>query len=203
MNDLFLALGDSLTTGYGVGMNRSFAALFYGSLLPGFPGLKYENLGVNGLTSAGLVNMLGQPRVNALIARAKIITVTIGSNDLLAVGKGMISGAGADLDLTMGNLNHNLMLIGNGIRSINPAAVVKIATLYNPIPPVPVQQVVMAKGLVNAANQSIIHMANTFRFAVIPVGRAFAGRENILLGLDHLHPNIVGHRVLADLFARN
>lgn len=203
MNNLYLALGDSLTTGYGVGVSRSFATLFYSSLLPSFPGLKYENLGVNGLTSAVLVNLLGQPKVAALIARAKIITITIGSNDLLAVGKGVISGAGADPELALGNLNHNLLLIGEEIRSINPVAVVKIATLYNPIPPVPVQQVVMAEGLVKAANQSIMNTANTFRFTVIPVGWAFAGREKILLGLDHLHPNIVGHKVLADLFARN
>lgn len=200
MNELYLALGDSITTGYGVGANRSFATLYYTSLLRSFPGLKYENCGVNGLTSGELAAMVEQTRVYALIAQSRIISITIGSNDLLATGKGLISGASVNMDLTLGNLNYNLMLIGERIRSANPTALVKIATVYNPIPLVDKSSGALAQALVKTANHSIIRTAREFRCVVIPVAKVFSGREQVLLGPDHLHPNVMGHRVIADLF---
>lgn len=203
MNEIYLALGDSITTGYGVRTNQSFATLFYTSLLPSFPGLKYENLGVNGLTSGDLATMIGQLRVCSLIAQSKIISITIGSNDLLAVGKGLISGAGANIDLTLGSLNHNLMLLGGRIRSVNPSAIVKIATIYNPLPPMDKSSDELARGLVKTANHNIIRTAREFRFVVIPVAKVFSGKEQLLLGPDHLHPNIMGYRVISDLFRGN
>lgn len=203
MNEVYLALGDSITAGYGVGANRAFAIQLYTSLLLSFPGLRYENLGVNGLTSAEIASMVGQKGVCSLIAQSKIISITIGSNDLIAVGKGLISGTGANVDLTLGSLNHNLMLLGGRIRSTNPTALVKIATIYNPMPPMNKASDALAEGLVKAANHSIIRMAREFRFVVAPVAKVFSGREQFLLGPDHLHPNLVGHRVIADLFRGN
>ena len=203
MNQIYLALGDSITTGYGVGSNRSFATLYYTSLLHSFPGLKCENLGINGLTSAELATLVGQTRVYSLIAQARVLTITIGSNDLLSVGKGLISGAGANMDLTLGSLNQNLMFIGERIRSANPSALVKIATIYNPLPPMDKASGALAQGLVKTANRSIIRTAREFRFTAVPVAKFFSGKEQVLLGPDHLHPNVMGHRVIADLFGVN
>ncbi|MEA4902277.1 SGNH/GDSL hydrolase family protein [Desulfitobacterium sp.] len=203
MNTIYLALGDSITTGYGVGTNQSFAALFYKNLLAFDPGLQYVNLGVNGLTSMELASMVRQERLCSLIAQAKIISLTIGSNDLLAVGKGFISGAGANIDLALGNFNQNFMFIGNQIRAINPSVLVKAATIYNPLPPMNKEVDAYAMGLVKAANHQIKRVAREFRFVVVPVAKAFSGQEQLLLGPDHLHPNVMGHRVMADLFSVN
>lgn len=203
MNELYLALGDSLTTGYGVGANQSFAALFYRSLLSSSPGLKYENLGVNGLTSGGLITLMSQKGVCSLIAQSKVISVTIGSNDLLATGKELLSGAGANIDLTLGNLNHNLMLIGGHIRAINPFVLVMISTLYSPLPPMNKQSRALTQELLKTANHSIIRVARENRFRVIPVAKAFNGQEQLLLGPDHLHPNVMGHRAMADLYIKS
>jgi lysophospholipase L1-like esterase len=170
--------------------------------MPKFSGLKYENLGVNGLTSDALATMVGQKRIYSLIQQSKIISITIASNDLLAVGRRIISGSGANFDLTMGNLSRSLILIGESIRTANPSAIVKIATIYNPLPPMDKQLEILAQGLVKTTNRSIINVARQFRFDVIPVDKAFGGREQILLGTDHLHPNIQGHKVIADLFCR-
>ena len=203
MSMMYLALGDSLTTGYGVGINHSFATIYYTSLLSNIPGLRYVNLGVNGLTSGALANMV-QLRSYPLIAQSKVISITISSNDLLAVGKGLISGTEANIDLTLGNLNDNLLQIGNNIRTANPSALIKIATIYTPLPLIMNKQsVALTQSLVNRANHSIIRMAREFRFAVVPVAKAFCGREQLLLGSDHLHPNLMGHRVIADLFSNN
>ncbi|AHF07864.1 GDSL family lipase [Desulfitobacterium metallireducens DSM 15288] len=200
---MYLALGDSITTGYGVGSNQSFANLYYKNLLSFDPSLRYINLGVNGLTSEELAAMVGQKRFHTLIAQAKFISLTIGSNDLLAVGKGLISGSGSNIDLILGNFNHNLRLIGGQIRAINPSVLVKVATIYNPLPPMDKETDAFAKGLVKAANHSILNQAREFHFVVVPVAKALREREQLLLGPDHLHPNVGGHRLMADLFTRN
>jgi lysophospholipase L1-like esterase len=141
--------------------------------------------------------------VHSLIAQAQIISITIGSNDLLAVGKGLISNAGANMDLTLGSLNQNLMFIGERIRSANPSALVKIATIYNPLPPMDKASSALAQGLVKTANHSILRTAREFRFFAVPVAKFFSGKEQALLGQDHLHPNVMGHRVIAELFLGN
>ncbi|WP_434511367.1 SGNH/GDSL hydrolase family protein [Desulfitobacterium sp. AusDCA] len=202
MSNIYLALGDSLTTGYGVEPSQSFAFLFYRNLAVYDPGLKYVNLGVNGLTSHELAALVSQERTFLLIKQAKIISITIGSNDLLAVGKSLITGAGANIDLTLGDLNHNLLVIGSFIRRANPSALVKIATIYNPLPPMNKQSTVLAEGLVKTSNRSIRKMAREYRFIVVPVAKAVSGQEQILLGPDHIHPNSLGHKLIADLLVK-
>lgn len=200
--NVYLALGDSITTGYGVGVNHSFASLYYSKLQVNFPGIKYVNLGVNGLTSEELATLVRQGRIHSLINQAGVITITMGSNDLLDIGKGLLSGAGANVDLSLANLKHSLMFIGHSIRSVNPTAVVKIATIYNPLPPMNRQFEALARGLVKKANRAIVHIAREYGFVVIPVDKAFSGRESSLLATDHLHPNRLGHNILAELFSR-
>lgn len=202
MNNIYLALGDSLTTGYGVEPSQSFASLFYRNLVAFDPTLKYVNLGVNGLTSHELKALVSQERTLTLIKQAKIISITIGSNDLLEVGKALIQGTGSNIDLTLSDLNHNLLLIGSFIRRANPSALVKISTIYNPLPPMNKQSTALAEGLVKTANHSIRRMAREYRFIVVPVAKAFSGQEQILLGPDHIHPNYLGHKLIADLLVK-
>jgi lysophospholipase L1-like esterase len=202
MNTIYLALGDSITTGYGVGSNQSFATVFYKNLQAYNPGLQYVNFGVNGLTSGELVSIVGQRKFNDWIAQAKMISLTIGSNDLLAIGRDLISKSGTNIDLALQNFSDNLLLIGEHIRSINSSVIVKVATIYNPLPPVDKGSDAFVNGLVKTANHSIKRTSREFSFIVVPVAKSFSGREQILLGPDHLHPNILGHRVLADLFIR-
>ncbi|WP_019851224.1 MULTISPECIES: GDSL-type esterase/lipase family protein [Desulfitobacterium] len=202
MNGIYLALGDSLTTGYGVGLNCSFATLYYSTLLSGCPNLRYENLGVNGLTSSQLVDVVGQTNVQRLISQAGIITVTIGSNDLLALGKGLVSGRLVNPELTLRDFHQNLMSLGDRIRSVNCSAVLKIASIYNPLPPLDKQTDALAYTLLKSANHTVTQMARHYRGIVVPVAKAFKGQEMLLLSSDHIHPNIAGHQVMAELFAR-
>lgn len=202
MNTSYLALGDSITTGYGVLPQQAFATLFYSKLRAANPSLKYINLGVNGLTSEKLVAMLEQPRVFTLLPLAKIISLTIGSNDLLQFGRGLISGMEVPADVTLGKFNHHLMLVGERIHSANPSAVVKIVTLYNPLAPMDKRVKDLAQGILKTANHSIRRVAREYRMGVVPVAKVFSGREQFLLGSDHLHPNVSGHQVMAELFAK-
>lgn len=201
MRSLYLALGDSITAGYGVGISQSFASIYYNFLCGTSPGLAYVNLGVNGLTSGALVAMLQRRKNRNFLLEANLISITIGSNDLLTAGRSALSGRGLNLPAMLENLAQNLRLCGSLLRSLTPEAVVKIATIYNPFNPVTQEFFTPSQSLIIPANQAIVSCAGQYNFLVVPVERAFRGKESALLGPDHLHPNIMGQRLIADLFA--
>jgi lysophospholipase L1-like esterase len=201
---LYLAMGDSITAGYGVGLQSSFPSIYSTVLRQQFPDLHYVNLGVNGLTTGRLLSMVGTPRIRSLVSRSRIITITIGSNDLLTEIKALACGCQINVDLALANMANNLMLLGNSIRINNPYAVVKVATIYNPLPNGPLQMYApQAQGVIDKANQIIAYSARANNFVPVPVSQAFRGREAFLLGPDHFHPNLIGHRVIAELFCQN
>lgn len=146
--------------------------------------------------------MISQTHVYRLIPQARIITVTIGSNDLLAIGKGLISGKIVSPELVLSDFFQNLSLLGERIRSVNTFTAFKIASIYNPLPPMDKQANAVAQSLLKSANHGLTQMAREYGGVVVPVAKAFKGKEQLLLGPDHLHPNAAGHQVMAELFAR-
>ncbi len=77
-----LALGDSLTAGYGLARDQSFAAQLEALLRRRHPDARVHNAGVSGDTSAGGLARL--PRVLAsLTQRPDLAIVELGANDLL------------------------------------------------------------------------------------------------------------------------
>ena len=77
-----LAFGDSLTAGYGLPSDQSFAAQLERALRRQWPGARVLNAGVSGDTTAsGLARL---PRVlSGLSARPDLAIVELGANDLL------------------------------------------------------------------------------------------------------------------------
>ena len=204
MSSYYLALGDSLTAGYGVGI-RNFAFLYYSYLRSFNPQLHYVNYGINGLTTGDLAALLwSNSYLKSLVSQAETITLTVGSNDLLQVAKSILQGGKVNSSLILASLERNLDLIGSQIRHLNPRALVKVATLYNPLPAGPYYLYAAAgRGLIAQANEIIINWAKRYGFMVIPIDKAFRGREQLVLGADHLHPNQLGHRIIAEAFAEN
>ncbi len=93
----YVALGDSLATGYGA---RGYVDR-YADLLRTDTGTNVEvrNLGVNGLTSGQLrAGIEGDRRVREAVRRADVVTINIGANDLLRARQRYQSGScgGAD-----------------------------------------------------------------------------------------------------------
>lgn len=78
----YLALGDSITTGYGLenAQTEGFASLLAENL-----GYDLINHAVNGNTTTGLITQLVNPAILADIKNADLITITIGGNDMLAL----------------------------------------------------------------------------------------------------------------------
>lgn len=201
---LYVALGDSITAGYGVG-NHNFAQLYYSTLLSQTPNLRFINFGINGLTTSKLSNLLiSNPSLRNFITQARVITLTIGSNDLIGTGISILRGTQPDIPATLANLAQQLQFIGQQIRSLNPVALVKVSTIYNPLLAGPYYQYsAPAQELMNQANKIIVHWAKRYGFGVVQVDRVFRGKENLVIGPDHFHPNLIGHQIIATEFAKN
>lgn len=78
---IYLALGDSITTGYGLAEGeQSFA-----EIVAQANGYTLINSAVDGNTSAGILAQLTDPAVLMDIAKADVITITCGGNDLMGL----------------------------------------------------------------------------------------------------------------------
>jgi acyl-CoA thioesterase-1 len=74
-----IAVGDSLTAGYGLNLDESYPAQLEKKLLENFYNIEIINSGISGETSAGLLE-----RVDFIISQnPEIVFITIGGNDAL------------------------------------------------------------------------------------------------------------------------
>ncbi|MHB8126639.1 MAG: SGNH/GDSL hydrolase family protein [Desulfitobacteriaceae bacterium] len=109
-----------------------------------------------------------------------------------------------DISTTLSNMERNLDLIGTQIRHLNPRALVKVGTIYNPLPAGSYYQYSgPAQAVIAQVNKIIVHWAKRYGFNVVPIDKAFQGRERLVIGPDHLHPNLQGHQIIATEFAGN
>ncbi len=199
----YLALGDSITTGYGVGLNRSFASLLYRSLHVYYPGLIYRNFGLDGCTTQHLHVRLNHPQLQYCLQNSALITMTIGSNDLIESIPLLINNP-KDGNKVLTNINAHLKNIGKQIRSVNHLCRIKIAAIYNPLP---VSQYAaysnFGESLIDELNNRIIYWAKHNKAEYIPVDQIFRGREASVLTPDGIHPNMYGHSLIARAFSLN
>jgi lysophospholipase L1-like esterase len=202
---LYVALGDSITAGYGVGSLFAFPTVYGDFLRRHNPGLSVHNLGVNGLTTQGLLELLQYNRnARHLVSQASLITITIGSNDLLQFIRGSDQAMNtSQLPMILCKMGQILAKIGGLIRKLNPSAIVKVATLYNPLPASPyVQYIGQVQEVLNTANIMIMTWAKQYGFVVVNLDREIRGRERSLIGPDYAHPNVAGYRAIAKASAR-
>lgn len=203
---LYLALGDSITAGYSVGSAFSFPTVYGNYLRRHNTDLSVHNAGVDGLTTPGLLRLLWcDCNLRHLVARASLITITIGSNDLLQLIRTcQPSTITTQLPVILGKMGNTLAHIGELLRQLNPRAIVKVATLYNPLPAGPYAQYVLPiQGAIDTANALVIAWGKRYGFVVVSIDRELRGKERSLIGQDFAHPNATGYRVIAKAFARS
>ena len=79
---VYLALGDSISTGYGLAEKDPG---FADQIAAAYPSYTYRNYAVNGNTAAGIYEQLLTGELDEDLAEAELITLTCGGNDLMAV----------------------------------------------------------------------------------------------------------------------
>lgn len=78
---VYLALGDSITTGYGLAEGE----MCFAELVAQANGYALINRAVNGNTAAGILAQLADPATLMDVLRADVITITCGGNDMMGL----------------------------------------------------------------------------------------------------------------------
>jgi lysophospholipase L1-like esterase len=208
------ALGDSIP--YGTSLpDRSMA----------FPNLILDgrthviNKSIPGLTSTGLLQQLtSDENAKSSLQSADVITLTIGSNDLLqavdikAIEAAIKAGETVDPELIKAaaaeaakQLGVNLKNIISAIRLHNTAAPILLYNIYNPFPNLESDPVLatlhsLGEQILGPVNSTIFapaaHAQGTF---ILDAYSVFNGKQAALVYPGDIHPQPAGHQGLAML----
>lgn len=144
---IYVALGDSLTKGYGLAdaeKNR-FSAVAARKLNAAGSKCTERNYGVNGLTSGELLDMINGGEIG-MLDYADVITVDIGANDVLHASDNLIytnlagnvlsaddyAAVCADEERSLALCRENTEAIIKALREKNDHAKIIMFTIYNP-----------------------------------------------------------------------
>ncbi|MGN7355935.1 SGNH/GDSL hydrolase family protein [Paenibacillus sp. SAF-054] len=199
----YTAVGDSLTVGFGAMPGNGFVPVYRGMAerrVGEF--VSYENFGVNGLTSAELLaNLKRSPQLRSSLKEARMITISIGGNDLIRAAKSApMQNAAQHFNKALSQCESNFAGIMQTMNQIKQGAkspyIIRAVGLYNPYP-----QVDAATKWVQQFNRYINGYWGS-NYAAADIFFAFYGRERELLSFDHLHPNGKGYKVIAEQLNR-
>jgi len=192
----YMAMGDSLTAGYGaIPATEGFVYLLYRTgVFDTVPNTLFCNAGVPGATSSDVLAYQVPQAIRDF--RPGVITLTVGGNDLVRIMDG------ADPAAVLHDFQNNLVQIFMALRSAPELQNTKIfvGNLYS-IPEIPASETI-----VPIFNQVVAGVAANFGVPVADVYSAFQGKNGLLLverhGADPLqiHPTNAGYRVMAKAF---
>ena len=192
---LLLAVGDSLTRGTGAAPGSGYVDDASRELRARYPGVRVDNLAIEGLESSGLRDVLAHPEPRRLAAAADAIFVSIGGNDLShAVGRARLEPPLEALGRARRTFESNLDAILGGLRSENPAGRILLLLLYNPFGEAELGAAGSATIVDWNAAAEKIALAHGVR--TIPTFDIFEGHPE-RLSRDHFHPNEEGYRLIA------
>jgi lysophospholipase L1-like esterase len=206
MNDMiirspihYVAVGDSLTAGFGVPNGLGYAEVYrtLAEQALGVPVHLY-NAGVNGDTSVDMLRRLRDDMaLRDRVRDAHLISFTVGGNDLLGAAKQFY------LDQDVAHLKQALQLTRSHIgllikevkllkhQSASGSYAIRVADLYNPIPFFP-ESVYWVQRF-----NRIYRRFEGADLLVADIYNPFLGNESRLLSHDLIHPNEQGHEIMA------
>ena len=169
-----LALGDSLTAGYGLSRKQAYPALIGEKMRTANYQFEVINAGSSGDTTAG-----GLRRLPPLLRRKKIdvLILALGIND-------------AFRGVPIEQVRSNLQAIIDQTRARHPNVSVIVAGMQLPL--------AASDGYVRAFGEMFGALAEKNRAALIPYLLEGVGGDPELNQFDRIHPNAAGQRVLAE-----
>ena len=195
----YVVLGDSIAQGSGV-YNRDEAC--YGRIVANTNGYTYANYGVNGLRSWDLIELLGRGDVAADVAKADIISLSIGGNDYLQQDlPKLISQTAQGNYKIINDIQDNYReyfaeIIGMILES-NPDVTLLVQTLYNPQYGALRDIYGMATSRINEVITDYL-AENPGAFVLVDTVPVMEGHPEYTAA-DTIHPSAVGNEVLAKL----
>jgi acyl-CoA thioesterase-1 len=170
-----VALGDSLTAGYGLSRKQAYPALIGEKMREADYEFEVVNAGWSGDTTAGGLRRL--PEVLRSRKKIDIFILELGIND-------------AFRGVTIQQMRANLQAIIDQTRTRHPGVAVVIAGMQLPL--------YSSDDYVSAFGEMYRTLAEKNRAALIPYLLEGVGGNPEMNQLDRVHPNAAGQRVLAD-----
>jgi acyl-CoA thioesterase I len=170
-----VALGDSLTAGFGLSRNQAYPALIAEKMRAAGYEFDVVNAGSSGDTTAGGLRRL--PAILRAHKKIDIFILELGINDAFR---------GVPID----QIRANLQAIINQVRARHPSAAIVVAGMQ--LPDYSSDDYVGAFGSIFAA------VAEKNRAMLIPFFLEGVGGNPALNQWDRLHPNAAGQRILAE-----
>jgi acyl-CoA thioesterase-1 len=169
-----LALGDSLTAGYGLSRKQAYPALIAEKMRSANYQFEVINAGSSGDTTAG-----GLRRLPPLLRgkRIDVLILALGIND-------------AFRGVSIEQMRANLQAIIDQTRARHPSASIIIAGMQLPL--------ASSDGYVREFGEMFGTLAEKNRAALIPYLLEGVGGDPDLNQFDRIHPNAAGQRVLAE-----
>jgi len=198
---VYVALGDSIAAGTGL---KNAEKACYGAIIANTNGYEFINHGFPGHRTADLLARLEDERVSADVARADIISVSIGGNDfLLGDMYKMMLDAWTHEDYTymdgiIQSACENFSKIISKIKALNQEALLLVQTLYNP--EATYKREVYQAGADKLNGCYARYLAeHPGSFILVDAGAAVKPQEK-MIAKDHIHPNTKGHVTIAKAY---
>ena len=179
-------LGDSVAYGYGTKGGIA------NHLKETFPSSRITNLGINGLTSSGLVQKMRTDSWHAPLEKADLVLLNIGGNDLLrGFREGGAKGLLRQFAILKRIYRQNLLEIYSLIRQANQGVIIVQNNLYNSMKKEE-QYFGFTNLLFRVWNSAIGEKG-------VIVSKTGAMGKNSSIWLDSIHPNDEGYKLMHEL----
>ncbi|UOF88891.1 GDSL-type esterase/lipase family protein [Fodinisporobacter ferrooxydans] len=190
------AMGDSLSRGYGDETGLGYIGDLQQALEKKGLQTTVDNIAVDGFVSDQLVHQIKDPAIQKQVAAAKIITFSIGGNDLV---RNVANFTIPTIEQTKASEEHylkNLNTILQTVRANNSQAPILMVGLYNPF--LQLQGGAAGTAVVedwNGRTSTLLRSyTNTY---LVPTLDIFAANGDKFLYADHFHPNAAGYQAIA------
>ncbi|MDO5569113.1 MAG: SGNH/GDSL hydrolase family protein [bacterium] len=224
-----LALGDSITYGYGISQDKSYSYLFYDYYKNQYQdfNFNYINKAVNGFQTSDVIKLLDTQDVKDIITSADIIFISIGSNNVLQylnnqsiinclsnyneTCQSTTSSLITNIDNSISSIKSDITTIITNIRKTNNKVMIVVLPYYNPYNNINLNNISFVNTKLdsykNELNLYLKDINDSNVIVVTDLVNELESVDNLFLDVNSMnldpHPNITGHQVIANTFINN
>ncbi|MDN4073216.1 GDSL-type esterase/lipase family protein [Fictibacillus terranigra] len=199
INSHYTALGDSISVGIGSSDPCGSFVQRYSILLEHtlYKTYHLSNFSKKGFTTHDVLASIELPSVRKSLMNSEIITITAGGNDLIKAGKRyLLKKEEVELLQTLKTCQRNISAILKNIIRMKEKGrksyIIRLTNIYNPY-----HKWDLSYKWVNLFNAHMQTFENYPNVKVADIYSLFVGREKELLSWDSIHPNNIGHKMIA------